>query len=257
MSAAEEQLDLGEEFQEEVQEESPPEEEPKEPGKIEFTPEQQEVFDREIGKKTAKMRERERELEEERRRREELQQKVEQYEAPVRPDIPDAPDPYDDNYEEQQKARDAAIAKAAEYDARQAAIEEQNRQVLQQQQEAAQKQIIETVTTYSERADKLGIKADELQVAGNRVADFGIDNSLAQHILSDELGPAITMHLSSNVQDMEKVAQMSPMQAAIYIETNVKPNLQQKTVEPPPEPVEQVDGKGFAAERGPSGVTYE
>lgn len=256
-------IDMGEEILEEQpleQVEAPPEAPPeaqKEEEKVTFSPEQQEIMNREIGKKTAKLREVERQAEEERQRIEQLQQKVAEYEAPVRPDIPPPPDPYDDDYEASQKARDAAIAQAAAFDARMEAVQAQNQKAMQDYQEAQSKKIIESVQTYAGRADKLGIKPDELQIAGNKVAAFGIQDDLAQHILNDEMGPNITMYLSDNVQELEAINGMTPLQAAAYIETNVKPKATREPVAPPPEPPELVAGKGFQAERGPPGVQYE
>lgn len=240
----------------------PPEQVPeeKEPEKkaVEFTPEQQEKFNAEIARKVAKQREAERQFAEEKARREELERKIAEYEAPVRPDIPPLPDPYDTDYAQRVAYRDAMIAKAAQYDAQQAAIVAQKEHAKRQAWEAEQQRLRDSVQTYSSTAEKLGITAQELAAAGATVAQFGIADDLAKHILADEHGPAITLFLGNNPLELDKVARMSPIQAAIYLETEVKPRAKKPAPVIAPPPIESPKGSGISEnEAYLKGVTFD
>jgi hypothetical protein len=205
-----------------------------------------------------KAREAKREAAAEKERREELERKLQQYEAPVRPDIPPPPDPYDQDFQQRVAHRDALIAQAARWDAQQAYVQQQAQADAQARWQAEQDKLRATVTAYSGTADKLGITASELSQAGQAVAQFGIHDDLAQHILTDEQGPSITVYLSKNPLEMDKISNMSPIKAAAYIESHVKP----KAVKPPPqlapEPVESLKGSGVPEnESHMKGVTME
>ena len=93
---------------------------------------------------------------------------------------------------------------------------------LQQQQQKQQEALTERVQSYSQKATSLGIKSEDLQVAGNTVAQFGIHEDLVQYILEEDQGPLITTYLSKNLLELEKLREMSPTQAAVYVATTVK-----------------------------------
>ena len=205
-----------------------------------------------------KAREAKREAAEIRAKNEELERKLQAYEAPVRPDIPPPPDMYDDGYAQKVAHRDALIAQAARWDAQQSYVQHQAQQAAQERWQAEQDKLRATVTAYSGTADKLGITAAELQQAGQAVAQFGINDDLAQHILTDDHGPSITVYLSKNPLEMDKISLMSPIKAAAYIEANIKP----KAVKPPPqlapEPIPSLKGSGVAEKDAwMEGVTME
>lgn len=103
--------------------------------KVTFTPEQQAVFDREIGKKTWAMREKEREAEELRQKLAEFESAKEQEQRPV---VPDEPDPLDEDYEARQREREQQVAAAARYDERQKVLTEQRERAEQEKQQKAQ-----------------------------------------------------------------------------------------------------------------------
>jgi len=222
-----------------------------------FSEKQQAKFNEEIARKVAKQREAERKASQLEQEAEALRLKVQQYEAPIRPDIPPPPDPYDDGFAEKVRYRDAMIARAAQYDAHQAWQQNQQAMAAQQRQQAEQDKLRDTVTTYSEKAEKLGISAQELAQSGQIVAAYGISNEVAEHILNDDQGPAITRYLAKNPLEMDKVMGMTPLKAAAYIEATIKPATQS----PPrlaPEPTESLRGSGARErERGPKGAVFE
>jgi len=209
-----------------------------------FTPEQQEVFNKAIGEKVAKMREIERQAEEERKQREELAAKLAEYEKTTAPSIPPMPDYLDDDYEAKVRARDEAIMRKAEWDAKEA-LKQQQEQAAQYQRMMEEQQAIQAKgAAYKDRAVKLGIGDADLQVAGMTVAQSGISQDVAQFILDDEHGPAITMALSKSPLELDQLRSMNPLQAAVYIEKNIKPRAVQQKVQAAPPPVDTPSGGG-------------
>ena len=225
-----------------------------------FNEEQQRIFNDAIATKVHKQREAEREAERLRKELEETRAKLPQQ---ARPAVPDAPDPFsasDKEYQERLRQREEAIAKAAQWDAQQSLIKQQQQE---REQELARKQqevMANTVKTYSERAVQLGIKPEELQVAGNTVATFGIDDSLTQFILSDDHGPLITKYLSTNLLELEELRNLPPTMAAVRISSVIKPKLAALKPKTPsaPDPLENPRGSGAVPQpRGPKGATFE
>ena len=267
MSEAAEQLpdniDMGEPAVE-TPPETPQEEvvaaEPEHPPKVEFDETQQRIFNEEIGKKVAKQREAERKAEELERKAADLEAKLKEVSQPQRPHIPDAPDPFADDYEAQVKARDDALLRAAEYDTQQRFAHEQAQQAQHQSEMAQRQQLVESVQSYSERAGKLGIAADELQQAGNMVGQYGLHDDVVDHILRDRQGPSLTLYLANNPLELEQVRQMKPTLAAIYLENQIKAKAVASRPRPDlaPAPVETVRGSGAPEpEGGVPGVVYE
>jgi len=227
---------------------------------VSFDEAQQRKVNEIVGKRVFKLRELERKLEAEQRKNREL---LETQTSEERPVVPDQPDPFalsDDDYRRAQNDREQALIKQAQYDARQRALEEQQLQIMQDQQRQQHEAYVASVETYSNRATQLGITPQELQVAGNTVAQFGLANPVVEHILADEQGPLITKYLANNYQELEALSQMSPMQAAIRIESEIKQKagaLKPK-VNRAPSPVDLPQGAGVSPQpKGPKGAIFE
>lgn len=232
-----------------VAEEAPTEEAPKEEAEDENA--------KAIRDAAFKAREAKREAAEAKRQLEEAQRKLQEYEAPVRPDIPPPPDPYDDNFAQKVAHRDALIAQAARWDQQQAFVQQQAQQAKQEEFNRQQEKLRETVTAYSGTAEKLGIAAHELQQAGMTVAQYGINDDIANHILTDELGPSITVYLAKNPLEMDKLSVMSPIKAAAYIEANIKPKARKPPPTLAPEPIPSLKGSGMPEKDDTFGATFE
>lgn len=221
-----------------------------------LTPEQQESVNEAIGKKVAKQREAERQAQEYQSQLAEAQKRLQQYEAPVRPDIPPPPDPYEDNFAQKVAHRDAMIAKAAQFDAE---INWRNTQEQQRQQQIAAEErakVVKTVETYSEVATKLGITSEELAEAGSKIAPY-VPDRLALRILNDASGPEITTFLAKNLVELDKVTRMSPEDGAVYLETVIKPAAKRAPPRLAPEPTEKLSGASVKEKtRGPAGAVY-
>lgn len=203
------------------------------------------------------------ELMEEKRAREALEAEIARLKAQIpenhKPVIPDMPDPYDSDFDERMRQREEAIKQAAIYEAqdelRQAQLTEQNKATLAKQ----QNDLIAAVNTYSGRAKALGVSENELQVAGQAVAAYGIAEQVAEFILHDDKGPAITTYLAKNPTELDAISKLNPLQAAIHIATNIKPKLTGKPrAVDLPDPPDTLSGGGVTKrERGPKGAKYE
>ena len=251
----------GEETTEEVADQPETQEEPEETPeerkqRIEFSEEQQKYINEHIvARQVAKRKEIERELEELRQRAQQTRP-----DDDGRPHIPDPPNIWDDDYEEKIKARDEAIREAAAWETSQREREAWEQQQAQLRAQQEQQALVEKVGTYTSRAKDYGIDEKDLQVAGNAVSQYGIPEQLIEYILEDDAGPAITVHLSRNLQELAELNQMNPIRAAAYIAEKVKPRAMKnaKRRSAPPEPTENPKGGGVPEkERGPKGAVYE
>jgi hypothetical protein len=225
-----------------------------------FDEQQQQVFDKAIADKVFKLREKEREAEELKQRLQSLEQQIPKQE---RPSVPKEPDPYalsDQEYQQQLRMRDEAIARQAAFDAQQRFQEQEAQRLQQERLMREQEALNEKVATYSQRAVQLGISNEELQAAGNAVASFGISDDVVNYILDDDLGPAITKYLSQNVTELDAIRAMTPAQAAVRIATHVRDKAAalKPKVNAAPDPVEQPAKAGVAPKaRGPKGAIFE
>ena len=204
-----------------------------------------------------------RQMMEQTRRADDLEQQLAETRAKLpqeqRPSVPELPDPYDADFGPKMAARDTALRETAAYDARQTLAAEQQQTKAQEAQREQQAALVTRVTTYTERAQKHGINAEQLQVAGQTVAQYGISDELTNFILDDEQGPQITAYLSKNPGELDELSRLTPVQAAVRIATVVKPKASQHSgLSGAPEPVTGLSGGGAPpAQRGPAGATYE
>lgn len=230
--------------------------EPTQEQKVSFTPEQQEVFDKAIAKKTFKAREAERRAEAAEKRAAELEAQIPR---DGRPTVPPMPDPYDADYEAKVSKRDQALREAAAYDAKQEAAEEQKREAQRQRQQAEQDELYRNAIAYNERTKQYGLKPEDAQSAAEAVAQFGISKELTQFILKDEQGPLLTTYLARNPVVLEQMQSMSPIELGAHIASEIKPKLATvMTRTKAPEPAVVLDGGGSPKpERGPKGASFE
>jgi hypothetical protein len=263
-----EQEELAEEEQEEQSgaESASDEEKPDEGGEGEgksgpktLPPETQENINARINKEVFRRKELERELAEERRLRAEHEAKNQ----PQRPEVPPLPsieDQYDDDYGERVQAHYAAKAQADLYDLQEGQRNQQEQYQAWQAQQKEQQEREALANEYYRRGDNLGYDRETLDTATGTVVSFGLDKELGRYIVADESGPAVTMYLASNPAELEKVSQMSPIDGAVYIATEIKGKALESRpkVDVPEDPGEELSGTGMArGDGGPDGATYE
>ena len=231
------------------------------PEEDKFTPAQQERFNNAIGKKVRQTRDQERRADDLERQLQEIKSQLPKQERPYVPPVPDPFSISDEEYRRTLAQRDEAVKAAVNFDnQRQAQLQAHQRLQEQQAQEQHATQN-EKILDYSKRASKLGIKAEELQVAGNSLANYGIDESLGQFILEDAQGPLITTYLAANPQELDELRSMSPAKAAAMVESQIRGKAvaaRPKKVTDTPDPLERPRGAGKPPKgRGPQGATFE
>ena len=159
--------------------------------------------------------------------------------------IPNMPDAFDDDFDEKVKQRDEALIAQANFNQQNQSYQAQQQFQQQQAAQAKQAKVQESMTNYSQKATELGIKQEELQAAGNTVAQYGLSDDLVMHILADSDGPLITKHLAANPQEGFQLAQMSPFMVGNFLD-----GIRQKasTLKPKtsntPKPSDNLHGRG-------------
>jgi hypothetical protein len=227
----------------------------------EFNPSQTKKFNEAIGKKVRLAREQE-------RRADDLQKQLDELKARVpaeqRPEVQAVPDPFsisDEEYRRSLAQRDQQVLAQANFDHQRQQQQEHQQRLLHEQTQQQDQQQDEKIRDYAGRAAKLGIKAADLQVAGNAVGQYGISAELGQYILESDQGPLITTYLANNPIELDELRHLSSAQAAVIIETQIKLKAiasQPKKVTDTPDPLERPHGAGKASsKRGPQGATFE
>jgi len=177
--------------------------------------------------------------------------------------IPNLPDRFDFDTDEEfnaaNKSRDDAIVAQTNYNATQNAYLQQEQFNQQQAAQAKAEQFNKSLTSYTSKANELGIKQDELQAAGNAVAGYGLSDDLVMHILSDSDGPLITKHLAANPQDGYQLASMSPFAAGSFLDgIKAKASALKPKTSNTPAPATNLTGNGAGEQKHPAleGVIY-
>jgi len=220
-----------------------------------------EVSDNDPERFTERMNKKHWELMEAKRRADDLERRLQEIEQSKpqqqRPDIPPPPDPFDDDYEAKFRQRDDALRKAAEFDAAQKVSQYYRQQQEQAKQAEKQQALVKTAQTYTERAAKLGVKPEQLQVAGNVVASAGLNQDLVEYILGDEQGPLITTYLANAPAELEALMTASPYVAGVKLaEIKQKAVASRQAKKAPPDPAEPLKGGGAKADDGPTGAKF-
>lgn len=190
---------------------------------------------------------------EERRKREKLQEELEALKAQVKAksskeediEIPPLPDYYDDNYEQKIKERDDIIQKLADRKAEKNWRKKQQEEKYAEQLEILRKKTAEKIQAMQDKAKKYGINEDELRDADVKVGNFIKNPDLARFIIGQSESPLIMKYLSSDYTELEKLSQMDPLDASVYIATEItsKALKLRPGVTKTPDPVDIPKGK--------------
>jgi len=178
----------------------------------------QEAINKAINKKHFEAKQAERERDNALAKVAEFEQKQREQFAAQIGNIPDMPDAFDDDFEIKVKQRDEAIVAQANYNAQNQSYMQQQQLQQQQAAQAQQAKVQESMVSYSNKANELGIKQEELQAAANTVANYGLSDELVLHILGDSDGPLITKHLAANPQEGFELANMSPYTVGSFLD---------------------------------------
>jgi len=225
-----------------------------------FSEEGQQVFNA----KMAEGKRAQRELEAEKQKlANQLQEMQAQLPQNQRPEMPDVPDRYDFDSDEQfNQAKNNFVAKVQEissFDANANAQAQYNQSLQAQAAQKQQEQIQTTVGGFNDNAKKHGIEAAELNSAINTVNQYGISEDLGLHIMGRNDGPLIAKFLAANPLELDNLNSVTPLQAAVMIETQIASKaaaLKPRTTNAP-DPLQPLQGGGSTPkERGPKGATY-
>ena len=218
--------------------------------KIEFSPEQQAVFDKKVAKDTFKRRESERQGQQ---REQELQRQLDSLKAnqpaEIAPVVPELPDQFDDNYDGKMEDYKKALIENARHQERQQAAQsiEQDRQ--QQKYLEGQRESQEAAVKFADNGKKLGITQEDMQQNGSTVMSYGLGDDVLTHILHDPQGAAIVKHLANNPQDAQTLLNTDRFylgSAIDSIKSAIKPNVSKA-----PPPTEQLRGGGVPDKQDP------
>lgn len=227
-----------------------------EPVKKEIT---QETIDRAVSKKHIELLKTQTELETGRGRIAELEAKLNV--TPDKPVIPPLPDQFDDDFQAKMADRDEKIQKLGEFNRDEALRDQDTRSTQAQQILDQQAQQQQTVKAYQEKATTLGLDHKELEDAENIVGAYIRAPEVAQYLLSDANGPLVVSHLAKHPAELEKISQMAPMKAAIYLSTSIMPEAikAKPGTTQTPDPAQTLNGGGAPKEESPwiSGVTFD
>ena len=180
-----------------------------------------------------------------------------------RPEVPAIPDRFDFDTDEAYSAaitkRDTVVQEQATFDANQQFNQRQEEAGRLQKQNDENTAFMQSVTTYTERAEKMNITPADLQAASDTINAYGMQDAVVKHILGDDQGPMMTMFLAKNPAELIALSAMTPMQAAVKIAVDIKPKLgEMSNISKAPPPPDTLDGGGVAASKGgPPGATYE
>lgn len=213
-----------------------------------------------IAEHAFKRREAERHAKEAERRLQELEARLLKQDQPVVPDLPDPLKMTEQDFMAQAAQRDEAIRRRVEWDAQQRALTERQQALEAERQKQQQEALAKSADDYRKRSVQLGVKPEELQQAGNLVGRFGLHDDVVKMILDDDQGPLITKYLASNVQELDQLAALPPIQAAVRIVTAVKQKAAalKPKVSNAPAPTTAVRGVGMVpADYWPEGATFE
>lgn len=188
----------------------------------------------------------------------ELQGKLkDQTGSEVAPVVPPMPDPFDDNFATLMETRDAALIAKSTFDSALAVRTSQSEQQQREAVTARQTEINQKAETFDATAKSQGFAPAELEAASQVVASYAIAPELAEFLLGRVDGPAVTTYLAQNPVELESIASMSPIAAAIFINDTVAGKA--KSVLPKssaaPDPLELLDGKGKPDTRHPALAT--
>lgn len=218
-------------------------------GKVEFSPEQQAVFDKAIGRQHKKGRDFERANEDSQAQLRAANERLAQFEADQpAPVIPPMPDSFDDDFDEKVAIRDAAIVADTQHQAQQGQVAQAAQNAENDRALMAQTKANADADTLEANALKQGIKIEDLNVAATTVGSYRLDPALVNELMTNEDGPVMIAHLAANPMELDGLRSLPLGQAFRMLHEKVQPAaqaLKPKTSDAPP-PADILGGNGKA-----------
>lgn len=204
-----------------------------------------------INKKHFEAQQAKREAEEYKRKVEEYERQQRELEAAKFRDIPSLPDPFDDDYEQKVRERDALIIQKAQFDAQQSYYYQQQ-QLQQQQREQQQREAqAKLEQDFLANAKKVGAKDEEIVSVVTTLVQAGLNNDLGNAIMADADGYLVAKHLAANPMEAYELNSMNPILAgAKYAEIRKKAVALKPKTTSAPKPSKDLTGRSGDADAG-------
>lgn len=176
--------------------------------------------------------------------------------------IPEMPDSFDPEYAAKLAARDKALKDQAAVEARREAAKQEQERVAQSSFEENQKAVQKDMDSMFKKATETGIKEDDLKKADSIVAGFIKTPDLARFIISHERSPQLVTYLAANAEILTKISNMSPIEASVFITTDIIPKTDdlmpnKKPGAPPPTNIPSGKAGGKQQSEFLEGVQFE
>lgn len=215
--------------------------------KVEFSPEQQEIFDRAVKKQHSKFRDAERAQLDTQTQLQATQDQLNSLQAnQPQTVIPDMPDSFDDDFESRVAARDQAIAEKARFDEHQNIALQAQRTAQNEAIHAQQVQALENEKTLIANSVKAGITEEDLTAASAIVGSYQLDQAVVQGLMTDKDGGLIISYLASNPLELDSLRGMDVYSQVNYLNNTVrsKASALRPQTSNAPDPAKQLSGAG-------------
>ena len=217
----------------------------------------QEAVQKAINRQHRKFREEERKRQEIEKELERAREQLQKFQ-PTDVVIPPVPDPFDDDYDQKIRARDEAIQRKAEQDARKSSDAEREAQAQRERQRQELERSQKLNDSFLSNAKKLKVDERGLQSAQEVIIEYGVSPQIATTILEDADGPLIALHLAENLLELDDLVNADPFKAGMkWRDVKAKVSAKRKS-SVAPKPATRLEGRGAPEkEEGPDGATYE
>ena len=175
--------------------------------------------------------------------------------------IPDVPDQYSEDYQEQIAKRDQAIKANAEHDAELNRLADDKKRSDKAVADRIEKEDAAQVAVFDANMVALGVSPVEVKAAADKIIEYGISDGLSDFILEDPDGPLMVKYLEKNPTELEEMNKMSSLSLFNHINSTVRAKaqlLKPKTSDAPDPPlVPTGGGVPELQEDWEKGVKYE
>lgn len=195
-----------------------------------------------------------------RRRADELEKRLKELESKDSSvvNVPEMPDPFDDDYSQKMAARDEALLKKARFDAVEANRIEQQA-ITQRDNERKEYERLQALQSqFAENGKRLGVDSKALDEAQDALISYGVSGELATTLLNDPEGPLLVQYLAANPLDLYDITNANPLQAGLLLgKAKSKVSSLKPKPSSAPDPATVLEGRGVPKkERGPAGAVY-
>ena len=217
---------------------------------------------RQVNKQHRKYRDAEREAKQAKAEADKLKQELEELKAQsVDLTVPPIPDPYSENFEEQVRVRDEAIARKTKHEAAQSDLEKRAKQNEQDALESQKAEEAKQVEAFDANMVTLGLNPIEVKQAAETLLDYGLSDTLQDIVLEDSDGPLFVQYLANNPLELESLNGMSALQMVKVLDSDIrqKASLLKPKTSRAPDPPETLTGGGVTELEDPllKGARFE